>query len=71
MKKLILSVLTVLTAATGAISVNGCGKPAEKNTVTPKPASISDTSHQDFTIQDIRNLQDFLLARPTRRRFKR
>lgn len=65
MKKLILSVLTALTAATGVIGVNGCGKPAKITAVTPQTASISDTQHQSFMIQDIRNLQDFLLARPT------
>ncbi len=65
MKKLILSFLTVFTALTGMIGINGCGKPAEKNDVIPQTASISDTLHQDFTLQDIRNLQDFLLAKPT------
>ncbi len=65
MKKLILSVLTALTAATGVIGVNGCGKSAESTAVTPQTAIISDAPHQDFTIQDIRNLQDFLLAKPT------
>ena len=65
MKKLILSFLTVFTALTGVIGINGCGKPAEKNDVTSQTAIISDAPHQDFTIQDIRNLQDFLLAKPT------
>lgn len=65
MKRLILSVLTALTAATGVIGVNGCGKPVKSTTVKPQTASISDNSHQDLTIQDVRNLQDFLLARPT------
>ena len=40
-------------------------KPLEKNAVIPQTASIWDTLHQDFTIQDIRNLQNFLLAKPT------
>lgn len=65
MKRLILSVLTALTAATGVIGVNGCGKPVKSTAVKPQTASISDNSHQDLTIQDVRNLQDFLLARPT------
>lgn len=65
MKKLIISVLTALTAATGVIGVNGCGKPVKSTAVKPQTASISDNSHQDLTIQDVRNLQDFLLAKPT------
>lgn len=65
MKKLILSVLTVLVAATEPICFNGCDKPSKSTAVTPQTASISDTQHQDFTIQDVRNLQDFLLAKPT------
>ena len=65
MKKLILSVLTALIAATEVIGVNGCDKAAKSTAVAPQTASILDTQHQDLTIQDVRNLQDFLLAKPT------
>ena len=65
MKRLILSVLTALTTVTGAFGINGCDKMADNTVITSQTAIISDISQQNFTIQDIYNLQDFLLARPT------
>ena len=64
MKRLILSVFTALTAITGTFGVNGCDKMADGTVITPQTAIVSDTLQQDFTIQDLNNLQDFLLAKP-------
>ncbi|MDE7137600.1 MAG: hypothetical protein K2O29_03975, partial [Ruminococcus sp.] len=63
MKKLILSVFTAFTAITGAFSVNGCDKTTDNTFITSQIANISDTVQQDFTIEDMNNLQDFLLAK--------
>ena len=65
MKRLILSVFTALTAITGTFGVNGCDKMADGTVITSQTAIVSDTLQQDFTIQDLNNLQDFLLAKPT------
>lgn len=68
MKKVMLSVLAVMIAA---VSVIGCGN-TEKHTKSKaeiQATAVSETlsSEQEikFTIDDIRNLQDFLLAKPT------
>ena len=65
MKRLILSVLTVFTAVTGTFGINGCDKMADSSFNTPQTAIVSDTLQQDFTVQDLNNLQDFLLAKQT------
>ncbi len=64
MKRLILSLLTSLTAVTGAFSVNGCQKTAGNTVADSQTAIISDTLKQNFTVRDLNNLQDFLLAKP-------
>lgn len=59
MKRLILSAVTVLTALTGVFGINGCDKTADNTAV------ISDTLQQNFTVEDMNNLQNFLISRPT------
>ena len=66
-------VLSLLTAVTGCS--NPYQKTAEQEVIDEKYSSHSanviylsaaaETSESAYTIQDIRNLQDFLLARPT------
>ena len=67
MKRLMLLVLTALTTVTGTFGVNGCSKTADSTDISPQTAIISDTLQQNFTIQDMNNLQDFLLARPIKK----
>ncbi len=68
MKKIFLSVLAVMIAS---VSVIGCGN-AEKHTknkaeiqATAVSETLSSEQKIKFTIDDIRDLQDFLLAKPT------
>ena len=68
MKKIFLSVLAVMIAS---VSVIGCGN-AEKHTknkaeiqATAVSETLSSEQEIKFTIDDIRDLQDFLLAKPT------
>ncbi len=68
MKKIFLSVFAVVIAA---VSVIGCGN-AEKHTkskaeiqATAVSKTLSSEQETKFTIDDIRDLQDFLLAKPT------
>ena len=66
MKKLILLVMTALIAITGVFNINSCASSmTNKNVITPHSAFVSDTEQEDFSIQDAKNLQNFLLMRPT------
>lgn len=68
MKKMMLSMLAVMIAA---VSVIGCGH-TEKHTksnaeiqATAVSETLSSEQETKFTIDDVRDLQDFLLAKPT------
>ena len=65
MKGLILSTLAVLTAATGIFIFAGKTNLSDTPVTLPQATVASETVNTQLTIQDIRNLQDFLLTRPT------
>lgn len=64
MKKLILSALAVLTAA-GIFNLGSKANLPNSSDAASPSTIFSETSNARLSVQDVRNLQDFLLARPT------
>lgn len=71
MKKLIFWVMTAVAILTQIVSINGCaGNRTNQDAIMPNPAAVSDIDisnipQENFSVQDVKNLQDFLLMRPT------
>ncbi|MDE5855403.1 MAG: hypothetical protein K2H19_10150 [Ruminococcus sp.] len=65
MKKLILSAMVALIAVTGVFSMSNDASVTSNAVTTSQTMSISDISQEVFSIQNLRNLQNFLLIRPT------
>lgn len=65
MKGLLLSTLAVLSAIIGIY--NFCSKTSlpDRSVTVPPTTAISESANSQLTIQDVRNLQYFLLTRPT------
>lgn len=63
MKKLILSILTTFTALTGTFGINSCNKTSD-NAIMSRTETVSADLQENFTVQDLNNLRDFLLDVP-------